>query len=169
MTSGTGDAGLARIRLPMGWPEPLPGLTVRASESSIALGLAMTPDVVGSWLPRYRVKAGRIAPDAQSPDPRVVVPEHALTDTDSFREWVFQSIGPTGRMLIWPDDESWWIVEDADWEVTIACGPDGLLDLISPPSDVGDFLSWLGPVERLTTAARDEAARVSALYGFTDT
>lgn len=169
MSDTSGDVGWSRIRLHDGWPEPLPGLAVRASESSIVLGLSMTPRVIDSWLSSGGVSVSRVGPDLTEPASRRVVPDDALTDPDAFREWVFQFVGPTGRMAVWPDDESWWIVEDADWEVTIACGPPALLDLIGDEDSEDEFLSWLGPADRLSQVARGEAAQIAAMYGFTDT
>lgn len=169
MSDASGDVGWSRIRLRDGWPEPLPGVAVRASESSIVLGLTAAPTVVGAWLSSGKVSVRRIGPDLAVPMPQLIVPKEALSEPNAFQEWVFQSVGPTGRMLVWPDDESWWIVEDADWEVTIACGPSGLLDLIADEDADDEFLSWIGPADRLTQAARIEAAQLVTMYGLGDT
>lgn len=56
----------------------------------------------------------------------VSVPLVALVDEITFGEWVRETHGSSGRLLIWSDDRSWWLVHDADLEIIVTCGPHGV-------------------------------------------
>jgi hypothetical protein len=75
-----------------------------------------------------------------------VVPLAALADGRAFAEWVEKTHGALGRLLIWGEPWSWWMVQDADLELVVTCAPPGML------SEESERLSWLS----LGTATRSQ-------------
>ena len=147
-----------------GWPMPLPGRVVRAQETSIALGLQMlggfrTPLVDPSTTLTVLVENGHVL------SPPIALPERVMSDPSDLQEWIWDTHAATGRLLVYPSDGSWWIVEDADWEVVFVCGAIDFVERVSDAIwlDSWRLFDWL-PLERLDPGARDEARMLAARY-----
>ena len=90
------------------------------------------------------------------------VPGSALRTQEAFCEWVWEGLRAP-RLLLYPPTGNWWVVDDADWEVVIACGPLDLRVCLEPLEDDSLF-DWL-PKSSIDWPRRSEAEHVAELYG----
>lgn len=97
---------------------PLPGCSVRAQESSIVLGLRTLSGFSARLRRASEILSVLIIEGAADAVPKLL-PEQLLARSSSLEEWIWAEHAATGRLLLFPADGSWWIVEDADWEVVI--------------------------------------------------
>lgn len=58
----------------------------------------------------------------------VVVPQSALAHGSAFQEWVMDTHGALGRLLLWDESEGWWMVNEPDLELLLICAPPGTFD-----------------------------------------
>jgi hypothetical protein len=151
--------------LPGGWPAPLRGCAVTFRESGILLGslwleddewraLRATPALAlriddhpaadGSMTTHPNGSQTRV--DFDIPMVPAVVPLGALANGRAFADWVQNTHGALGRLLIWEESCSWWMLQDADLELVVTCAPPGML------SEESEELSWLS----LGTATRSQ-------------
>jgi hypothetical protein len=142
----------------------MPGCSVRAQESSIVLGLRMLPRVSELLERESEILSVLISEGAVNAVPKVM-PQHELAEPSALEEWIWAEHAATGRLLLFPTDGSWWIVEDADWEVLIVCGSDELLHTACDPDwdDDSALFEWL-PMERLEPRALAEAQLIATRY-----
>ena len=122
------------IRIPFniedGWPAAIPGSSVIACEAGATLGSLYLEDESWRTLQGENIWSLRI--DGEEPDPGsgfvmptapVQVPPAALENSRCMNEWAMDVHGSVGRLLTWGASESWWLVNDADLELTLICSP----------------------------------------------
>jgi hypothetical protein len=153
-----------------GWPERLRGCVVSLRESGITLGSLMLEDDEWASLRTSRIVSVRIddhrkfdgwttrGPDGSEsqvefeiPTSPVPVPASVLVSDADLLEWVGQTHGALGRLLLWDASQRWWLVQEPDLELLVICAPPGMFRAGS------DHLSWwdLG-----TDSGRAESARL---------
>jgi hypothetical protein len=156
------------VALTGGWPEPLPGLP----EGGGVLGSLGLDDDEWPTLRSSPVYSVRIddhtatfewtatEPDGtvthhQAPTSPVLVPPNVLVNDRDLMMWVLTTHGPGGRLLLWDDRRTWWIVQEPDLELWLLCAPAGMF------RDESDLLSWW---EIGTDDARREVNELCARY-----
>jgi len=163
------------VALVEGWPVPNPESAVVLRESGITLGEIMLNDEEWPTLrssPVYSVRIDDHAandgwtttePDGTKthhevaiPTSPVLVPPEVLDGARSLSDWVWSTHGAVGRLLLWSDRPTWWIVQEPDLELTFLCSPAGMFN------DASDVLSWWGIG---TDGARTEVNELCARYG----
>jgi hypothetical protein len=163
-----------------GWPEPLANAGVTAREAGIQLGSLFLTDADWSALQASVVFALRIdehppmtgyttrSPDGTEtrtdfviPTRPVVAPAAALTGGNAFSDWVWETLGADGLLLVWDQSREWWLVHDPDLEVQIVCAPPSTFE---PDPHPGAPFAWL---PGLTTVGRGRVAMLTARYGLT--
>jgi hypothetical protein len=82
----------------------------------------------------------------------VSVPEEALEDVDSLERWLQETQGSTGRIILIAPTGAWWIVNDSDLELSLACGPSEWTVFVAGEADYEPF-SWL-PSPELAEAVK---------------
>lgn len=141
------------VALTGGWPEPLPGLRVTLREGGGVLGSLYLDDDEWSTIrsaPVYSVRIDDHAathewtatePDGtvihhetEIPTSPVLVPPDVLER--DLMMWALETHGAQGRLLLWDDRRTWWIVQEADLELWLLCAPAGLF------REESDVLSW---------------------------
>jgi hypothetical protein len=165
-----------------GWPEPLDGTQVTVSEAGIQLGSLILADTDWSALRASIVFALRIdehprtagyttrSPDGAETRTDFVIPTHpvvapaiALTGGNTFSDWVWETHGAEGLLLVWDRSHRWWLLHDPDLEAQILCAPTGTFE---PDSDPDEPFAWL---PGLTDVGRARVDALSARYGFKTT
>jgi hypothetical protein len=76
---------------------------------------------------------------------------------------------PWGRLLVWDQDLSWWLVNEPDLEVAFTCSPSGLVGDVVPERsscsltqvDVDEPFAWLPD---LTPLARERVVYLLQRY-----
>jgi hypothetical protein len=160
-----------------GWPQPIPGCVETIRETGIVLGSLLLEDdewralrsspllslriddhpETGGWTTR-QPDGTESHTDFEVPLAPVVVPPTALTDSRAFSEWVMETHGASGRLLIWDESQRWWMVHEPDLELVVICAPPGMF------SDESDELSWLS----IGSAEGQHAVKnLMARYGMT--
>ncbi len=139
-----------------GWPAALSGCVVTIRETGVSLGSLDLDDAEWRVLRAEPVFSLRIDdhpethgwttihPDGtkthrefEIPLTPVVVPPATLNHHDrTFWDWVMDTHGAEGRLLIWPESRRWWMVQEPDLELVLTCAPPGLF------ADESDVLSW---------------------------
>jgi hypothetical protein len=163
------------VALTTGWPEPLADSHVVLRESGITLGSILMDDDEWPTLRASSVYSVRIddhpatdgwkttEPDGtetqhefEIPTSPVPVPPKALTSSRDLSDWVWSTHGALGRLLLWDNQRTWWIVQEPDLELTLLCGQPGLF------RNESDVLSWwsLG-----TDKGRSEVTELCVRYG----
>ena len=89
-----------------------------------------------------------------------VAPATALTGGNTFPDWVWETHGATGLLLVWDRSQRWWLLHDPDIEVQILCAPTSTFDLDADPDEP---FAWL---PGLTDVGRAKVAYLTARYGF---
>jgi hypothetical protein len=171
-----------------GWPECLPGNVVVAVEAGITLGslglheatyeaLRHGTSVASVRIDDHPVEDGwkALAPDGAVVEERtfvipmspVVVPAPAFSNNSAFQDWTWETHGALGRLLLWNEPPTWWLLNDPDLETTLICadaeflsrlpGDDLLLEARSTP-----VASW---IPTLNERGRAEAAALTRRYG----
>lgn len=169
--------GVLPFSLSEGWPEVLPGRLVTIRETGITLGSLLLEDDELQKLRSVPVLTLRIDdhpemdgwttkhPDGTEthvefaiPLAPVVVPPQALTDSRAFEEWVMDTHGAVGRLLVWDESRDWWMTQEPDLELVVTCAPSGLF------SDESEELSWwsIG-----TDSGRQQVDQLRARYRLT--
>lgn len=158
-----------------GWPEPLPDSVVTLREAGIALGslileesewqtlrsrpvLSLRVDdhpVTDGWT-THRQDGTEESVEFSIPLTAVVVPPDALAHGRAFSDWVMDTHGSLGRLLLWDETKGWWMVNDPDLELLLSCAPPGMF------VEESDDLSWL-PIG--TDAGRQMVEALRARYG----
>lgn len=163
-----------------GWPDPLPGLAVVDQEAGCGLGELLLAASDWSALRSTQVWTARLdehppvnreareAPDAdgtpvESPVPAhpVVAPPEVLQDALTFRDWVTETHGARGRLLMWDSTRTWWMLNDPDVETQLICAPPGTFANEEPFEEP---FGWLPPVI-LTDYGRNKIELLSSRYG----
>jgi hypothetical protein len=161
-----------------GWPDRLAGAVVTASEAGVLLGSLLLADSAWASLRASIVFALRIDdhpvmdglttryPDGSEehrefaiPVAPSMVPTAALTSSRTFSDWVGQTHGLVGRLLVWDRSQEWWIVNEPDLEVQILCAP---VDRFERDPHPDQPFSWL---PRLTDHGRQQVAYLTRRYG----
>jgi hypothetical protein len=157
MRSGSPNAIPFDIR--DGWPEPLAGSTVTATEAGITLGDLLLGQHDWDVLRAAAVLTLRIdnhplvhgwttrEPDGTETASRFVIPTTptlaptaALTSNIALSDWVWMVHGADGLLLLWDQSETWWLVNDPDLELLLTCAPPGLFETDRDPDAP---FSWL--------------------------
>jgi DNA-binding transcriptional LysR family regulator len=88
----------------------------------------------------------------------VAVPAEALAHSRALEEWVMDTHGATGRLLVWAESRRWWMTHEPDLELVVTCAPLGLF------ADESEESSWwsLG-----TAKGREAVEALAARYGVT--
>ncbi|KAA1424069.1 hypothetical protein [Nocardioides antri] len=139
-----------------GWPDPLPGCVVTFRESGIVLGSLLFEDdewralrsgpALSLRIDEHPVMDGWTTRDPDGTETHVefeipllpvTVPPAAMAHSRAFEEWVWDTHGSLGRLLLWDEPRHWWIVQESDLELAITCAPKGML------SETSEALSWL--------------------------
>jgi hypothetical protein len=89
----------------------------------------------------------------------VVVPPEALAHGRALSEWVMDTHGALGRLLIWDESRRWWMVHEPDLEVLVTCAPAGMF---AEASEEPSWLSFGG-----TAKGRQELDELCTRYGVT--
>ncbi len=158
-----------------GWPAALPDCVVTIRETGITLGSLGLDDDEWHVMQAEPVLSLRIddhpAPEGWSPNRPdgteeygefeipmvpVVVPSDALDHGGTFWDWVMDTHGSVGRLLIWPESRRWWMTQEPDLELVVTCAPPGLFARES------DVLSWW---DFGTAQGRREVRELAARYG----
>lgn len=93
----------------------------------------------------------------------VVAPSPALVSGREFSEWVWQTHGSLGRLLVWDGSRKWWLVNEPDLEVQIVCASVGRFDRHPEPEEP---FTWL---PSLTDSGRERVAYLTDRYGLKPT
>jgi hypothetical protein len=160
-----------------GWPDPLSGGLVTFRETGITLGSLVLEDEEWLALRCAPVLSLRVDdhpstygwtiqhPDGtescfefEIPTNPVLVPLSALADGRAFSEWVMDTHGALGRLLIWDESLRWWMVQDPDLELVITCAPEGIF------AEKSEELSWLSIG---SAVGRREVEQLRTRYGVT--
>ena len=168
------------FRMRDGWPEPVANAEVVVTEAGIQLGSLLLTDADWSALQASDVFALRIdehppttgyttrSPDGTEtrtdfviPTRPVVAPAAALTGANAFSDWVWETHGADGLLLIWDQSREWWLVHDPDLEVQIVCAPPSTFE---PDPDADEPFVWL---PGLTTVGRERVTTLIARYSLT--
>ncbi|MEI2277453.1 hypothetical protein OHC50_08260 [Paenarthrobacter ilicis] len=110
-----------------GWPATIPGTAVIAFEAGITLGGIDLSDQSLASLRGGRTLSLRIdeAPPPSIgfvvPTSPIRIPDSALENYRSLNDWVMDTHGGVGRLLVWNEGMDWWLVNDADLELTLIC------------------------------------------------
>lgn len=150
--------GSLPVRLVNGWPVRLPDSALRATEAGLILGAFHLPGLIEALRQSYPALSLRIDDHVESeswtdnqgrtirvvvpPSVAVAVPEETLEDVDSLEQWLQETHGSTGRVLLAEPTGAWWIVNDADLELSLTCGPAAWTDSVAGEADYQPF-SWL--------------------------
>ena len=94
----------------------------------------------------------RIVP-AHQPVP---VPKEVAGDNRALGEWITETHGSLGRLLLWGFDTGWWIVNEPNLEADLVCGPPRWVGKVCGP-DIDEPFSWI--------PNRSAGDHVRALYG----
>jgi len=160
-----------------GWPDALPGCVMTFRETGIVLGSLLLDDEEWRALRSTPVLSLRVDvhpaldgwttkhPDGteslvefEIPLVPVVVPPEALAHSRAFSEWVMNTHGTLGRLLIWDESRRWWMAQEPDLELVITCSPPGMF------AEKSEELSWLSFG---TAKGRQEVDQLRARYGVT--
>jgi hypothetical protein len=158
-----------------GWPVALPGCVTTIRESGITLGTLLLEDDEWQTLRSGPVFSMRVDDHplmdgwtAQHPDGAeshvefeiplapVLVPSVALTGREAFSDWVMDTHGALGRLLIWDESRRWWMAQEPDLELVITSAPAGMF------AQDSDELSWLSFG---TGEGRQKVDELCARYG----
>lgn len=110
-----------------GWPTAVPGNTVIACEAGIILGSILLSDQSWASLRGRGALSLRIdetpppSNDFVVPTRPIQVPDSALENSTALRNWVLDTHGSDGRLLLWDEGMDWWLVNDADLELALIC------------------------------------------------
>lgn len=157
-----------------GWPAALPDCVVTIRETGIALGSLHLEDDEWRVLQAEPLYSLRIDDHPATyewttteqdgtetscqfaiPLVPVLVPGTAI-DGRVFHDWVLDTHGGLGRLLVWPESRRWWMTQEPDLELVLTCAPPGLF------TDESDILSWW---DVGTDRGRQEVRDLSARYG----
>jgi hypothetical protein len=118
----------------------------------------------------------QVAPDAtvtnvrefRVPPNPVVVPTDALLSNRAFSEWVRETHGALGRLLLTNQAGSWWLVNEPDLELTLLCGQEATVSGLLPDESIDKLRatpvgSWV-PVAPTPTGVR-RLKSVAQRYG----
>lgn len=160
-----------------GWPDALPGCVTTIRESGVVLGSLLLEDREWRTLRSGRTFSLRVddhpardgwtskQPDGSEsrtefeiPLNPVLIPPEALTDSRAFLEWVMDTHGATGRLLVWDESRRWWMAHEPDLELVITCAPSGMF------VEESEELSWLSFG---TAKGRRELGELQARYRVT--
>jgi hypothetical protein len=128
-----------------GWPEPLADSVVTLREAGIGLGGLLLDDwewrallarpvlslrvdehpATDRWTTHHTDGTTSVA-EFHIPLTAVVVPPGALAHHRAFQEWVMETHGALGRLLVWDETERWWMVNEPDLELLLTCAPRGM-------------------------------------------
>jgi hypothetical protein len=89
----------------------------------------------------------------------VAVPPETLAGSRLFSEWVMDTHGALGRLLIWDESLRWWVAQEPDLELMITCAPAGMF------TETSEELSWLS--FGTTAEGRQAMQALGARYGVT--
>ncbi len=121
------DPGLVPFEIERGWPIAIPGNPVIACEAGITLGGIYLSDQSRVSLRGGGTLSLRIdeaSPPGNGfviPTSPIQVPDSALDDARGLNNWVMDAHGGVGRLLLWGEGQDWWLVNDADLELTLIC------------------------------------------------
>jgi hypothetical protein len=88
----------------------------------------------------------------------VVVPAQTLAGSRVISEWVMDTHGARGRLLLWDGAHRWWMAHEPDLELVVICAPHGVF------ASASEAPSWL---EFGTATGRQQVDRLCARYGVT--
>lgn len=165
------------FRIHDGWPDQLADAVVTVSEAGITLGGLLLGDADWASLRASVVFTLRIddhpltdgfitrhpngaeeRTEFAIPTTPVVAPTVALASGREFSEWVWQTHGAVGRLLVWDRSQAWWIVNEPDLEAQILCAPAGRFEHDSDPDEP---FAWL---PSLTDHGRERVAYLAERY-----
>lgn len=155
-----------------GWPEPLSNNVVTMQEAGITLGGLLLEDwewhalltrpvlslrvdehpAIDGWT-THHLDGTRSIVEFDVPLNAVVVPPHALAHSRAFEEWVMDTHGALGRLLLWDETKQWWMVNEPDLELLLTCAPRGMFSeqVVLPSLHPNDIV---GPREVRALAVR---------------
>lgn len=130
------------FELDHGWPVAIAGLPVIACEAGISLGSVVLSERSWRTLHALRPVSVRIDdhtetegwttthPDGEQEVTEFVVPTQpvevpAQVDLD-FDQWVKDTHGGLGRLMMWDSRLDWWLINDPDLELTLICADPNL-------------------------------------------
>lgn len=160
-----------------GWPIALPGCDLTIRETGVGLGSLMLEDeewramrstpvfslriddhpILDSWTTRHP-DGSESSGEFEIPLNPVAVPTQALADSRAFTDWVMDTHGGRGRLLLWDGTHHWWMAQESDLELVVTCAPHGMF-----ASD-SEAPSWLAFAD---AAGRQELDELCARYGVT--
>lgn len=154
----------------------LPGCLVTVRETGIVLGSLLLEDeewralqstpMLSLRVGDHPVLDGWTTQDPDGSESRVefevpltpvVVPSKALAHGRALSEWVMDTHGALGRLLIWDESRRWWMVHEPDLEVLVTCAPP---DMLAQASEEPSWLSFGG-----TARGRQELDELCVRYG----
>lgn len=121
------DFSSVPFEIDRGWPIVIPGSTVVACEAGILLGSILLSDQSWASFPGRGILSLRIdetPPPSNGfvvPTSPIHVPDSALANSAAFCDWVLDTHGGIGRLLLWDEETDWWLVNDADLELALIC------------------------------------------------
>jgi hypothetical protein len=165
------------FRISEGWPEAISGCAVTAREAGIVLGSLILSERDWASLRAGVVFTLRVDEHTETidglttthpdgtvstrefkiPTSPVAVPSNVLTGQD-FPDWVWETHGILGRLMLWDQSRQWWLVNDPDLETQIICAPPGIF---APDLDSDGPFTWL---PTLTPRGHAQVAHVRRLY-----
>lgn len=110
-----------------GWPNPVPGKPVIACEAGIFLGEIDLSDQSWASLRGGLILSLRIDESPPSSNGFVIptsplqIPDSVLNSSRALNNWVMDTHGSVGRLLLWDEGKEWWLTNDAYHEVTLIC------------------------------------------------
>lgn len=117
----------APFEIERGWPNAIPGKSVIACEAGITLGEIDLSDQSWASLRGGLILSLRID-ESPPPSNGFVIPtsplqisDSALDSTRALNNWVMDTHGSVGRLLLWDEGKEWWLANDAYHEVTLIC------------------------------------------------
>ncbi len=103
------------------------------------------------------------------PTEPVPIPEALLVDDRTFMDWVWSTHGALGRLLLWDEAQTWWILNHPDLEATLLCSGPEVLSALLPDEDLQalarePFAGW---IPTLTALGRESATEIATRFGLT--
>jgi hypothetical protein len=160
-----------------GWPIALPGCIVTIRETGITLGSLLLEDkewramqstpvfslriddhpILDEWTTKH-ADGSESSIEFEIPLNPVVVPTQTLDSSRAFSEWVMDTHGAVGRLLLWDGTHRWWMAQEPDLELVVTCAPHGKF---ASASEAPSWLAFGSPT------GRQEVDELCARYGVT--